>query len=434
MAEKFDVIVVGAGMSGNAAAYTLAKAGFKVLQIERGEYPGSKNVQGGILYASAVEDLIPDFRERGAPLERHIIEQRIWVLNGNSYIGTHFRSDNFNEEKPNRYTLIRAQFDKWLNGEVKKAGAMVITETTVLELIKDDSGKVIGVRCDRANGDVYADCVILCDGVNALVGARSGVRPEVRSEDAALAVKEMHFLPREVINERFNVKDNEGVVIEILGTVTEGMLGTAFIYTNGESLSVGLGVIISDLVEKKLNPSELLEKMKAHPSIAPLLQGSEVKEYAAHLLPEGGYNAVPPLSGDGWMICGDAAHFLNAVHREGSNMALTSGRLAAETLIDLREKGKPVNAETLKGYNKRLENSFILKDLKKYKDLPHIMLKNKQFVTTYPDLLAKSAEVFLRVDGVDKKTKEKEITRGFRSARGVFGLVGDAFKLVRAWR
>ncbi|WP_288144545.1 FAD-dependent oxidoreductase, partial [Acinetobacter baumannii] len=93
--KDFDVIVVGAGPAGNAAAYTAAKAGLKVLQIERGEYPGSKNVQGAILYADALERIIPDFRE-DAPLERHIIEQRMWVLDDASFVGSHFRSEDYN--------------------------------------------------------------------------------------------------------------------------------------------------------------------------------------------------------------------------------------------------------------------------------------------------------------------------------------------------
>lgn len=79
MSETFDAIVVGAGPSGNAAAYTMAKAGLNVLQLERGEYPGSKNVQGAILYSDSLEKIIPDFRD-DAPLERHIIEQRMWML------------------------------------------------------------------------------------------------------------------------------------------------------------------------------------------------------------------------------------------------------------------------------------------------------------------------------------------------------------------
>ena len=122
-AEKFDAIVVGAGPAGNSCAYTLAKRGLKVLQIERGEYPGSKNVQGAIMYADMLEKIIPDFRE-DAPLERHIIEQRMWYMDDHSYTGVHYRSEDFNEEKPNRYTIIRAQFDKWFSRRVRDAGAL----------------------------------------------------------------------------------------------------------------------------------------------------------------------------------------------------------------------------------------------------------------------------------------------------------------------
>ena len=107
MAEKFDAIVVGAGPAGNAAAYTMAKAGLSVLQLERGETPGTKNVQGAILYADALERIIPDFRD-DAPLERHVIEQRMWVLDEKSFIGTNYRSDAFNSDQPNRYTILRA--------------------------------------------------------------------------------------------------------------------------------------------------------------------------------------------------------------------------------------------------------------------------------------------------------------------------------------
>jgi electron transfer flavoprotein-quinone oxidoreductase len=205
MTEKFDVIVVGAGASGNTAAYIAAKAGLNVLQLERGEYPGAKNVQGAILYASAVEEIIPEFRDE-APLERHIIEQRIWMLDKNAHIGTHFRSENFNEENPNRYTIIRADFDKWFSGKVREAGALVICETTVVDLLRDGN-RVVGVRCDRRNGDVLADVVILAEGANALVSNRAGLAKILPSEQAALAVKEMHFLPPEVIQERFNLSN-----------------------------------------------------------------------------------------------------------------------------------------------------------------------------------------------------------------------------------
>jgi electron transfer flavoprotein-quinone oxidoreductase len=430
MAEKFDVIVVGAGPSGNAAALRLAESGLSVLQIERGESPGTKNVQGAILYSDALERLIPDFRE-DAPLERHIIEQRMWVLDDESYIGSHFRSDHFNKEPYNRYTMIRSQFDKWFSERVQKAGALLICETTVSELLLDGK-RVVGVRTDREGGEIYADAVILADGVNSLLAKRAGFHPELEPKDVALAVKEIHFMPQEQVEQRFNVKGEEGVVIEMAGKITNGMMGTGFLYTNRESITVGVGCMLSDFKKQKITPYELLEKMKAHPSIKPMLEGGEMKEYTAHLIPEGGYKAMPDLYGDGWMIVGDAGMFVNAVHREGSNLAMTTGMHAADTLVELRQEEKEFTADNLKRYKAKLDESFVMKDLKKYKNMPDVFHSNPQFFNDYPELLSEAARTMLTVDGVDKKTKEKQIGKSFRKRRSMFGLASDAFKFWRA--
>ncbi|CAM3674102.1 FAD-dependent monooxygenase [Roseateles saccharophilus] len=432
--EKFDAIVVGAGPSGNAAAYTLAKAGLKVLQIERGEYPGSKNVQGAILYADALERIIPDFRD-DAPLERHIIEQRMWMLDENSFVGSHYRSDDYNKPPYNRYTIIRAQFDKWFSGKVREAGALLICETTVEELILD-GGRVAGVRCDRMGGDVFADVVILADGVNSTLARKAGFHSELSPKNVALAVKEILFLPEETIQARFNIGAEEGVVIEMMGSVTEGMVGTGFLYTNKDSLTIGVGCMLADF---KANPNRtapyaLLEKLKRHPSIAPLIEGGEMKEYCAHLIPEGGFNAVPRIYGDGWMIVGDSGGFVNAAHREGSNLAMTTGRLAAETVIAAKSAGKPLTAKTLKAYKDALDESFVMKDLKKYRRLPQILESSPQFFTTYPELLNRAAKTLFTVDGVDKTTKQREILGSFTAARRLTGLVGDALKLWKGTR
>jgi len=433
MREHFDAIVVGAGPSGNAAAYTMAKAGLKVLQIERGEYPGSKNVQGAILYADALEKIIPDFRAE-APLERHIIEQRLWMMDDHGHSAAQYRSASFNEEKPNRYTIIRAQFDKWFSQQVRDAGALVICETTVTQLLMENDGRVAGVVTDRENGVATADVVIMAEGVNGLLGSRAGLRPVPKPEQVALAVKEMHFLPQEVIDQRFNLKEDEGVVIEAAGTITDGMAGTAFLYTNKESISLGIGCMVSCFAEAQTAPYVLLEKFKKHPSIAPLIAGAEVKEYAAHLIPEGGYNAIPQLYGHGWMIVGDAGGFVNAMHREGSNLAMTSGRLAAETAIYNKRMGLSNTAENLKRYKDELDASFVMKDLKKYRRLPDTLHHNKQLFTTYPRLLAGAAEKWLRVDGAPKLQKENEIMGSFLRTRRLGGLIGDMFKMARAWR
>ncbi|MEI7298708.1 FAD-dependent oxidoreductase, partial [Paraburkholderia tropica] len=83
------------------------------------------------------------------------------------------------------------------------------------------------------------------------------------------------------------------------------------------------------------------------PSIAPLIAGGEMKEYCAHLIPEGGFNAIPRVYGNGWMIVGDSGGFVNAAHREGSNLAMTTGRLAAETVIAARVNGHGYRASAL---------------------------------------------------------------------------------------
>ncbi len=431
MSEKFDVIVIGAGPSGNAAAFTLAKAGLKVLQIERGEYPGSKNVQGAILYSDALEKIIPDFRE-DAPLERHVIEQRVWVLDDESYVGSTYRSAAFNQPPYNRYTIIRAQFDKWFSKKVQEAGSLLICETTVTDLHMDGK-RVVGVKTDRTGGSVYADVVILADGVNSLLARKAGFHPEIAPRDVALAVKEIHFLPEETINSRFNIKGDEGAVIEMAGKITHGMVGTGFLYTNKESLTLGVGCLLSDFKRMGISPYALLERMKAHPAIAPLIEGGEMKEYSAHLIPEGGYNAIPDIYGDGWMIVGDSGMFVNGVHREGSNLAMTTGQLAAETVIELAAEGKSMSAKNLARYREKLDESFVMKDLKKYKRLPEIFENNHQFFTEYPELLNRAAHAMLTVDGVDKKTKEREVRRSFVAKRSRFGLVNDAFKLWRAF-
>ncbi len=240
-------------------------------------------------------------------------------------------------------------------------------------------------------------------------------------------------MPEETIHSRFNIQGDEGVVIEMAGKITQGMVGTGFLYTNKESLTIGVGCLLSDFKKQGISPYALLERMKAHPAIAPLLAGGEMKEYTAHLIPEGGYRSIPPISGEGWMIVGDAGMFVNGVHREGSNLAMTTGRLAAETVIELKAEGKALTAGNLARYRRKLDASFVMKDLKKYKRLPEIVEKNPQFFTSYPELINRAAHTMIAVDGIDKKTKERSIRKSFVAARSRLGLLGDAFKLWRAF-
>lgn len=359
----------------------------------------------------------------------------MWLMDeGQSCTGVSYRDDGFSEMPHNRYTIIRARFDRWFSDLVRDAGALVINETTVTGLLKDRSGKVTGVKTERAGGDVLADAVILADGVNSLVGQRAGLRKDIKAEHSALAVKETLFLPKELIEQRFGIGDGQGVVIEIAGRITHGMIGTGFIYTNRDSLAVGIGCMVSDLRERSITPYQLLEGMKRHPAVKPLIEGAAMKEYAAHLIAEGGYKALPKLYGDGWLMVGDSAGLINGVHREGSNLAMSSGRLAAETLIELRKRGAPFTAGNLAAYKDALDRSYVMKDLKKYAAVPEFLHQNPHVLGAYPSLLNRAAREMLTVDGVDKRTKQSRILADVRQKRSLLGLLGDAYRFWRAFR
>ncbi len=428
MSEKFDVIVVGAGPAGTACALTAAKQGLKVCLIERGEYPGAKNVMGGVLYTKQLEEIVPEFWKE-APLERPIVEQRFWLMDKESVVSVGYKGKEWLKEPANSFTILRAKFDQWFAKKAVEAGVLLINETVVLECLVEND-KVVGVRTDRPDGDLMADVVVLADGVNSILGKQLGFHRELSPEHVALTVMEVIKLPKEKINDRFNVKDDEGVTFEMFGDATKGNLGTAFLYTNKESVNIGVGTTLSSMINERMKPYELLDHIKAHPMVAPLLEGGEPQEYLAHLIPEGGYNAIPKVVGNGVLVVGDAAMFVNAIHREGSNMAMFSGKLAAEAIVQAKQKNDFSEA-SLSSYTAALEDSFIIKDLRKYKDTTHTFEHNPQYFKEYVPMLNQAMSKFFRVDGTPKKEKQKQIFKMITGRHKLINLVKDMY---RAWK
>jgi electron transfer flavoprotein-quinone oxidoreductase len=292
--------------------------------------------------------------------------------------------------------------------------------------LRDSSGKINGVSTDR--GDLMADVVIACDGVNSLVSKGAGLHEEWDPEDIAVSVKETYSLPKEKIEERFTVRGDEGVAMQFYGGRNEEYAG--FMYTNKDTISFGVGAIMSDLAAFKTKPQDLLDWMKSHPSIKPLLEGTTLREYTAHLIPEGGYDKIPPIYTDGMLVAGDAAGLVNALNFEGTNFAMISGKFAGQTALDAKKAGA-YSKEQLAGYLSYLESSFVLMDLKKFRRVPHYIATHKQFLTLYPELMNSVLYKFLEVDGRPKEEHLKEIKHELYSKRGRLGILRDLYGIYR---
>ena len=407
--ERFDAIVVGAGPAGIAAAITMAKAGLQVAVLEKGQKPGSKNVMGGILYPHNLEEVVgPAWRE--APLERPIIEEQRWLMTPDAAIRLLGYKNLRSRERPHSYSVLRAKFDPWFAAQAEAAGAFLVAETVVEDLIVRD-GRVVGVSTGR-EGDLFADVVVCATGVGlgtALL-ERAGLKKPLKRDQVALAFKEIMQLDPALIEGRFNCSPGEGATIECYGDATMGMAGFMFIYTNRETLSVGGGALLEDFNRRKVSPNQVIEHFKQHPAIKPLLEGAETVEFSAKMIPEGGYRAVPRLYGNGYMVCGDAAMLSNPVHREGSNLAMASGRMAGQTAVHAKEVGD-FSEKTLRDYRLRLDNSWIMPDMRKYDRAVPLLENNPRLLGRYPDLLDRALDEFFRVDGVSKWDKQSAIRK-----------------------
>ncbi len=421
--NKTDVIIVGGGVAGVAAGITLARAGKQVVIVERGSYAGAKNMFGGAIYEYPTKDLYPTFREE-APIERINKTHKYMITDDETAV-----TISYNKEKSQTsYTVIRAKWDKWCIERAVELGAYYSPMTVVRELIVKD-GKVIGIKTDEE--EFFADIVILADGVNSLLAKQIGLRKNLQDNEVAIGVKEVIALPKEVIEDRFNLTDESGCVTEIIGAPMKGITGLGFIYTNKKSVSIGLGVNLDELKKRKLTPNELLNQLKEHPSIAPLIKGGELLEYSAHLIPEGGFNAIPKLYGNGVMVVGDAAMLVNNVHWEGTNIAMMSGMLAAQTAIEAINKND-FSEKMLADYERKFKETSFYKDMKTYKDTVKIVHDNAySFLWFYPQKINEFFEMFTESGYIPKSSLYKRFIKNLIQKRNIKGLIKDVINFVK---
>ena len=359
--ERFDAIVVGGGLAGLTAAYTLAQEGLAVILVERSTTCGSKNVTGGKLCTHSIEKVFPDFINE-APLERHIVKERIYKWADGQSGCTGMDPSAYNLSVSPSCTVIRAKLDNWLAERCEEAGVMMIQGIVVNDLLIRE-GKVCGIVA--GDDELEANVVILAEGINGLLAQKLGMIGELLPEETCVGTKEVIELGEAVINERFSLEPGKGLEWMFLGDREKGQYADGFIYTNKDSISVGIEFLISDIYKTGKSVPEMLEDFKALPEVSALIDGGKLIEYSAHLVRKSASEKIGKLYGDGVLLAGDTAGLvanLGWVVR-GMDLAVESGRLAAEAVIRASEKGD-FSAEELASYQSAIEESFIAADIK----------------------------------------------------------------------
>lgn len=424
----FDAIVVGSGCAGPAAAIELARAGKSVLVVERGTFAGAKNVSGGRLYTHALKALLPDVAA-SAPLERRIVRERVSMLSADSATTLDVTDEAMRDERHESWSVLRARFDPWLAEQAEAAGAEYITGIAVEALLKDGD-RVTGVRAGE--DDITAEVVVLCDGVNSLLAPQAVGAARPRPDQVAVGVKQVVALPESVISDRAMCADGDGMAWLFVGDATHGSIGGGFLYTNRDTISVGIVATVSDVMESDTPVHRMLEDFTHHPSVAPILRGGRVVEHSGHLVAEGGYDAMPPLVGDGVLLAGESALMcVNAGYTvRGMDLALAAGQQAGRSAAIALAAGD-TSAAGLAGYRAALEDSFVLQDLRTLRRFPHFMESTPRMFRGYPDLARDVMRALFLVDGTPMRRPAKEIGSVVRRT-GYLNLAKDIVKGVRA--
>ncbi len=418
MDEKFDCIIVGAGVAGLAAAMILARNNLKFLLIEKGEFPGSKNVSGGVLWGSDLAKLVPKYWEEDAGWDRFINHRRLTFMDEQSAFSVDFKSTHFNETPYTGVVVLRSKFDRWLADKVQEAidssdyamDSFIATNILVEEVLMDN-GKAVGIRTGEEK--FYADSVIIAEGVNNLLTRQVGLQDTYVPADHILTgVKEIIRFDQKVLEDRFQLNGRSGMSNEFVGYCTDGIEGGGFLYTNKDTISIGLVLGLKDLREKEKAPYDILNTFKQHSVISDIIRGGEVVEYSAHVVSSGDNRLMPEkLYKEGLLICGEAANLLINTGKaiQGMDYAMRSGIIAAETIIKAKESSDFSEA-SMKNYQDALENTYVMKDINNFQDAVHL-LHDPVMTQKLPNLLCDFGRNFFSIKN-EPTPKSRDMLRG----------------------
>ncbi|MEX0685740.1 MAG: FAD-dependent oxidoreductase [Balneolales bacterium] len=437
--EKFDCIIVGGGVAGLSAALTLAKANVKFLLIERGEFSGSKNVSGGVLWGNDLDRLVPGYWKSDEGYERFINHRRLTFMDDEASFSVDFKSRHFNTTPYRGIIVLRAKFDNWLAGKVQEAieksnypEESFIANSILVEdvLIKDS--RAVGIKAD--GDEFHSDMVVLAEGVNNLLTRKIGLQEKYVPVDyVATGVKEIIQFDQKVLEDRFQLDGLSGMSNEFIGYASRGIEGGGFLYTNRDSISLGLVLGMKDLRKKGKKPQDILNDFKEHPVIKDIIKGGELAEYSAHVVSTGDIRAMPKkIYMDGLLIAGEAANLLlnSGKAIQGMDYAMRSGILAAETVLKAKENDD-YSSQMLKNYHIALEESFVMKDMRKFQSAVQFLHSEDMFETV-PKIVCDFGKDFFTIENQPTLKSSSMLRKAVRKHSSYWKMLKLAYKGGRA--
>lgn len=376
-----DVLIVGAGPAGLALAYHLAKLAKadsalempEVLVMEKGSYVGSHSLSGAVMHPGALAELIPDYKEKGAPLEAAVTEDSMYYLGESGSFKFPFMPPSLNNH--GNYVVSLNKFTGWMAEQVEGAGLDIYTGLAGYDLLIEN-GRVAGVQTVDMGLDkegqrksnfepgslIKAKLTILCEGVH---GSLTRLAFEKIPELAADSLPQSYLTG---IKEVWEVPEGQfkaGKVVHTIGwPQPSNEYGGGWIYGMSDTMvSVGFAVGLNS-ADPTNDPHMKFQRYKTHPLLKKILDGGKMLHYGAKTIPVAGYYAMPKLYHDGLLLCGDSAGMLNPQKLKGIHLAIKSGMLAAETIVEAL-KADDFSSASLKAYQTRFNNSWVKNELYK---------------------------------------------------------------------